>query len=405
MNKSLITRTFSLTIFLLSFLSDLKAQQVHLSKSDMFKLDFTRLAFKKKQVQSGDSKLQHAYQYLIKEADQLLKYQPVSVMYKTAIPPSGDKHDYMSIAPYWWPDPSKPNGLPYIRRDGEINPEVETYSDKENMPTLCEHIYMLSLAYYFSDDEKYAAHASKLIQVWFLDTATKMNPNLNFGQAVKGVTNGRAEGIIDTRHFIFVADAIRMLQHSSSWSLQNQSGMQKWFGDFLNWLQTSEIGLSEKNAKNNHGIWYDAQTLSLSLFLGEKDLARSIIARAAERLDKQSDNNGFFPLELARTTSLHYSVFILNAFTIIAQLADEVQVDFWNLETASGKSLKKAYAAAVPFLTKEKNWTNQQIRAFNAADAFPILRQAYLKYNCTSCMDAIQKDSKKTYDQLLMHLF
>jgi len=100
----------------------------------------------------------------------------------------------MSLAPYWWPDPSKPNGLPYIRKDGEVNPEVKNYPDKEQMPKLCENVNTLSLAYFYSRDEKYAKHAANLLRVWFWDPSTKMNPNLNFGQAVKGITNGRAEG-------------------------------------------------------------------------------------------------------------------------------------------------------------------------------------------------------------------
>ena len=47
---------------------------------------------------------------------------PVSVMEKRRTPPSGNKHDYMSMAPYWWPDSTKPDGLPFVRRDGHVYP-------------------------------------------------------------------------------------------------------------------------------------------------------------------------------------------------------------------------------------------------------------------------------------------
>ena len=337
---------------------------------------------------------------LEKDADALLSYGPVSVMQKTALPPSGDKHDYMSLAPYWWPDPSKPGGLPYIRKDGDINPEVKNYPDKNNMPVLCENIYKLSLAYHFSGKEAYARHAVLLIKAWFLDTATRMNPNLNYGQAVKGVTDGRAEGLIDSRCFIYLIEGIRLLDMTK----QDKDGLKTWFSAFLTWMQTSTIGLDEQNAKNNHGVWYDAQSLSIALFVDSTDLAHRIIARAADRLDKQMNDDGLFPLELERTTSLHYSVFALNAFFIIADLSSKTGTDFWTLTTPSGKSLGKAFNALLPYLSGEKTWTWKEIHPFNPADAVPLLMRGAEHYNCTSCEAIIQKTAPHGYNRLLIHI-
>ena len=36
---------------------------------------------------------------------------------KKLVAPSGDKHDYISVGTYWWPNPDTSDGLPYIRRD------------------------------------------------------------------------------------------------------------------------------------------------------------------------------------------------------------------------------------------------------------------------------------------------
>lgn len=153
------------------------------------------------------------------------------------------------------------------------------------MPKLCENLYTLGLAYYYSEKEKYAAHASKLMQVWFLDTATKMNPNLNCRQAVKGRTLGRAEGVIDTRQFIFALDGIQLIKKSKSWIKTNDADLKKWFTQFLAWLNTSEIGLDELNAKNNHGVWFDAQAISFADYIGDKKEVTKIIERATNRLD------------------------------------------------------------------------------------------------------------------------
>jgi hypothetical protein len=380
------------------------AQDSLLSKSDIIKLDFNTLAAKKIRVRSKDPALMPAYEQLLKDADRLLDYAPVSVMQKSIVPPSGDKHDYMSIAPYFWPDPSRPNGLPYINRDGVVNPEVRQYTDKTNMPVVCNNIYLLSLAYYFSNDEKYARHAGKLAEVWFLDTATRMNPNLTYGQAVKGVTEGRAAGLIDSRFFIWAIDGIRLLQTSRYWTTRDQASMKQWFSAFLGWMQTSRIGQQEMNSKNNHGVWYDAQSLAMALFADSIELAGKIVSRAADRLDRQMDTSGLFPLELSRTTSLHYSVFILNAFIVVAELSEQTSVNLWTVETPSGKSLKKAFQAILPFITREKPWPWPQIHEFNFYNAVPLLVADISKFHCHSCTEGLKNIEGQNYERSLFML-
>lgn len=380
------------TIFFLILSIGLYAQSsVQLSKTDMIKWNFQVLNTKRGIDFKNDKSLRPAYLKLIYDADSLLSYKPVSVMQKKDIPPSGNKHDYMSLAPYWWPDKSKPNGLPYIRRDGEVNPEVKNYPDKEQMPKLCENVNALALAYYYSGNENYAKHAAKLLRVWFLDSATKMNPNLNFGQAVKGITDGRAEGLIDTRQFIYAIDAIKFLKTSIHWTTQDEKGMQDWMSSFLNWLYTSKIGIDEMNAKNNHAVWFDAQALAIAIYVDNLDLAKKIIAVSKERLDKQMDKNGFFPLELERTTSLHYSVFILNAFNVVAELSEQIGVDYFQSKTASGKTLKMAFDAIMPYLLQQKNWTYPQIRPFGYTDAFPLILTAERRYGYKGSMTTLAK--------------
>jgi hypothetical protein len=322
---------------LLSLTFALYAQKGELSKSDMVKLDFKILAANKEKIKAKDASLMPAYNQLIIDADNALKFKAVSVMDKTDFPPSGDKHDYMSIGPYWWPDPSKPSGVPYIRKDGEVNPEVGNYSDKEYLPRLCENVYNLSLGYYFSGNEEYAKHASKLIKVWFLDSATAMNPNLKYGQAIKGVTDGRAEGLIEARHLIFLLDGVELIRNSENFKESKQKKLKKWMKAFLSWMQTSKIGIDERDAKNNHGVWFDATNIAIANYVGDKELANKIVNSAAERLDAQMDDKGYFPLELARTTSLHYTAFTLDAFTIIAQVSENTDTNFWTLKTKSNK--------------------------------------------------------------------
>ncbi|HEY0679684.1 MAG TPA: alginate lyase family protein, partial [Chitinophagaceae bacterium] len=360
-------------------------------KPGVFALDPANLKYNKARIARKDPEILPAYQQLLKDSDAALRFGPVSVMEKKHVPPSGSKHDYMSLAPYHWPDPSKPDGLPYIRKDGQTNPEVREYTDKEYQPKLCDLVHTLALAYYFSDNPAYAEHASRLLRVWFLDTATRMNPNLNFAQAIKGVNTGRGAGLIDTRHYVKVLDAIGLLTGSKHWKKEYQEGMKKWFSDFLNWMQTSSIGKDEMDAPNNHGAWYDAQRLAFALFIDSNQLAKNIVSSAMNRLDSQMAANGRFPLEMQRTISLHYSVFVMSAFMTIAQMADNADMDFWSYVSPSRKSLKKGFDELLPYLLGEKQWDGPQIKEFNYEDAVPLLKEAKARFDCAKCEEGVKR--------------
>jgi hypothetical protein len=363
---------------------------VNASPPVVFAFDGKALEKNKARINIKDPLIMPAYKQLLKDADKALEFGPVSVMDKKNDPPSGDKHDYMSLAPYFWPDPTKPNGLPYMRKDGETNPEVKDYKDKDYMPKLCDMVNTLALAYYFSGENKYAEHAAELLRVWFLDKATRMNPNLNYAQAIKGTNDGRGAGLIDSRHFIKLTDAIGLMQDSKKWTNADQEGMKQWFTDFLNWMRTSKNGTDEMHAKNNHGDWYDAQRLSLALFTGNTALAKKIVLNAQDRLDKQMNDAGMFTLEMERTTSLHYNGFALQAFFTIAQLAEHTEIDLWNYISPSGKSLKKAFNAYYPYISRQEKWTGQQIKEFDFEEGIPLMMEAVKRFGCKDCIQYIK---------------
>ena len=225
----------------------------------------------------ADRALGPALARLKEDADKALSAGPFSVVHKTVVPPSGDKRDYMSQAPYFWANPTSPTGLPYIRRDGERNPEVNKLPDHQSMDRMVEAVSTLALAYYFLDNEKYAARATQLLRVWFLDTPTRMNPNLQFGQAIPGINTGRGIGLIETRGLTRVVDAVGLFATSKSFTKQDRRGLEDWFRAFLTWMQEHKYGRDEAAALNNHGTYYDLQAASFALFLGERKLAREIL--------------------------------------------------------------------------------------------------------------------------------
>ncbi|MBK6936648.1 MAG: alginate lyase family protein [Chitinophagaceae bacterium] len=373
-------------------------------KPEVYSMDIKILEKSLGRINAKDAQILPAYNQLINDAEKAMKFGPVSVMEKKNQPPSGNKHDYMSLAPYHWPDPAKPDGLPYIRKDGETNPEVKEYKDKEYLPQLCANVQTLGLAYYFSGEKKYADHAAKLLQVWFLDSATRMNPNFNYAQAVKGVNTGRGAGMIDSRHFVKVMDAIGLIRPSKCWTKQSQEEMKKWVAGFLNWMQTSENGKDELDADNNHGVWYDAQRLALALYIGDSEHARKIVINAADRLDKQMDESGNFPKEMARTNSLHYTAFVMDAFFNIANMAPKAGIDFWTLKTTSGKSLQKGFDVLKPYLAGEKEWTGQQIKTFDFEEGYYLLAVGAKKLKCGNCTESLRQLAAEEFQKLRFNL-
>jgi len=350
--------------------------------SDFVLQDQAKLSAIKKQYQSGDAAISKEITALSAEADQDLTAGPFSVtLQKTRMAPSGDMHDYVSQAPYWWADSAKPDGKPYIRRDGERNPELKLLHDDSQMVKLCDVVKTLSSAYYFTGKEQYAQKAAELLKIWFVDPATRMNPNLNYAQYIPGINDGRGIGIIETRNLVAIPDAVAMLQGSKGLSDELTTGIKKWFIEYVEWLQTSKNGTSEHKELNNHGTNYDMQLVDFALFIGNTKLAHDVITKTSiPRFEKQFTLDGEQPLELARTKSWGYSSFNLEAWTRLSIMADKLGIDLWHTETKDGRGIKKCIVWMLPYLLKEKEWTYKQIEKMNYNEMLYICNVASAKY-------------------------
>jgi hypothetical protein len=330
---------------------------------------------------AADERVKTALGEVIAQADKALQLAPVSVMDKSITPPSGDKHDYMSQAPYWWPDPAKPDGKPYIRRDGERNPEINRLPDHDNLGRLASTVATLGLAYRLRADTRYAEHAARLTRVWFLDPATRMNPHLKFGQGIPGINEGRGIGIIETRGLPDLLDGIILISGSGAWSKADEDGLQQWMRAYLTWLTTSTYGQEESKNGNNHETWYDVQAVSLALYTGQRDFARKLLEESRRRIDRQFEPDGRQPRELERTRSFDYSEFNLAAFFNLALLGRRVDVDLWDYRSADGRSLRRGLEFLVPYAAGEKKWDFDQITPFRGSTISDILRRGAAGWN------------------------
>ena len=297
-----------------------------------------------------------AYRELIARADKALAAKPASVMDKRGIPVSGDRHDYVSLARYWWPNPANPKGA-YVRRDGDTNPDIESNRfDRSALSRMARDADTLALAFYYSGERKYAEGAARVIRTWFLDPATRMNPNMNFAQAVPGVSNGRPEGVLDGASFIGVIDAAGLVAPSGALTTAETAGLEGWFSRYLDWMLKSPNGKAEGKASNNHGLWYDAQVARFALFARRPEIARKIVTAFPKvRLALQVDASGALPEELTRTRSFHYSLYALGAAYTVADSAACLGIDLYRAEE-KGRSLRGATDYVAAWRRRAADW-------------------------------------------------
>ena len=373
---------FLATLFLIACIQTTTLAQAESSLPKVFVLNAKQLEEARDRIKRGDSKTKTAFLKLQSDADKALTAGPFSVTTKTITPPSGDKRDYMSQAPYFWPDPKSPNGLPYIRRDGERNPEIDKINNHRVLDQMQAAVETLSVAYFFTRDEKYAAKAGELLRAFFLNADTRMNPNLEYAQGIPGINTGRGIGLIETRGLTRVVDAVGLLRGANVWTEADQRGMENWFAQFLQWMLESKNGKDESAAKNNHGTYYDVQVVSFALFLGKRDLARNVLETAkTKRIAAQIEPDGRQPLELARTKAWSYSVGNLDGLMQLARLGENLDVDLWNYQTRDGRSIRKALNFLIPFAFSEKKWPYQQLGEWPPQMLFSLLRRAAVKYS------------------------
>jgi len=350
-------------------------------KGSLVALRAAELSRARASLQRSDTALRPAFGRLLDEAERALTVEPLSVTDKKRVPPSGDPHDYMSLGPYWWPDSTKPNGLPYVRRDGRRNPEIQDDYDAPRFKRMTDAVSTLALAYYFTAREPYAEHAARLLRVWFVDSATRMNPSLTYGQAIPGITDGRGIGIIETRGLVRLLDVIALLEPSPSLTASDRRELHAWMAAFLDWLLTSKNGREEQAARNNHGSWYDAQAAALALFLGRPALTRQIVQSSkTRRVAVQVEPDGRQPFELTRTRSFDYSVFNLEALMQLAELGQKVGVDLWHYQAPKGGSIKKALDYLAPYADTTRKWHDEQITPMEAIRLLEVLRMGELAF-------------------------
>jgi len=290
---------------------------------------------------------------ILAAATRYLQDQPVTVTTARSERSAGGIHDYYSEGDYWWPDPKNPGG-PYIRRDGMSNP-ANFNSHREAMVRLSLIVPTLAAAWELTGERKYADHAGRHLRAWFVDPATRMNPSLQYAQAISGITKGRGIGIIDTLHLVEPARAATLLMRAGA--LASGKKIQNWFADYLMWMRTSKNGQEERDAKNNHGSCWILQAGEFARFTQNSEVMTWCRDRFKTVLvPNQIAPNGSLPLELARTKPYSYSLFDMDVLCGIAQSLSTQTDDLWSFSTSDGRGLRKLMEFMYPYIKNRGAW-------------------------------------------------
>jgi beta-galactosidase len=294
---------------------------------------------------------------ILRGADAALSLPPPTITATRPPHPVGGPNDFHSSGDYWWPDPAKPDGLPYIRRDGETNPG-NFVAHRQAIADLRDAVAALAAARLVTGDDRYAVKADELLRAFFLDQATRMSPHLAYAQGVPGVSPGRAVGIIDGLHLIEVARAVAMLGREQALPAATVTGVTRWFADLCDWMVTSEHGRTEAAAKNNHSVAYFVQLAAFADLVGDEAILAECRRQFREVfVPEQMAMDGSFPRELVRTKPYGYSIFQLDQLATLCQILSNDENYLWDFELADGRGIRRAVNWLRPALADKASWT------------------------------------------------
>lgn len=311
-------------------------------------------------------------------ATKALRTPLVTIVDKAKPSPSGDAHDYISYARYWWPDPTKPDGLPFIRKDGHHNVEQVDAGDRKKIDHLVDSVTVLALGWSRLHREDCARRAGEWLRAWFVTPATRMKPALDYAQVRLGHNRnrGNASGVIDTRTLADLVEVLPLLSGSPALTPGEEAAIRLWFTEYFHWLETGPSAVEEHAARNNHGSWYLVQAVAIARYLGRADTARRLCEEDRARIAWQFEADGRQPLELARADALGYSHFNLAAQLQLAQQAHRLGVDLWHYAAPNGGSLKRGLDYLRPYNAAPEKWPHPQNAALARGFMDDLLAQA-----------------------------
>ena len=295
---------------------------------------------------------------------------------KVLVAASGDPHDYISVGPYFWPDPSKPDGKPWIEKDGQFNP-TRTQYDNGKMSKMAYRTEICALLWHFKRDKEAAEYAVKQLEYFFVAPETRMNPHLKYGQSVPGKVDGRPAGMIDALELLKVIDAVSMLSDYPGYTKELHAGLQKWFKQYATWMRTDKMAKKDWPVRQNHGLSYHTQIAAYMAFAGDMGAARGHLNILKKRIVESIREDGIQPAEVRRTNGWSYSNYALMIIMQGVGVGKNIGFDLLNAEELSGIRVRAAVDYLIQFIKNPEKWPYKEIIGFSANRLSQILAQMY----------------------------
>jgi hypothetical protein len=307
-------------------------------------------------------------QRILTAATKYVEQAPLTITAFPAERSAGGLHDFYSQADYFWPNPNDPNG-PYINRDGQSNPE-NFDEHRKVMVALSVQMPALTAAWLLTGNSRFGKRACDHLRAWFVTPETRMNPNLQFAQAVQGRSTGRSYGIIDTLHLVEVARAASFLMPQML-NAPDRVGVSAWFSAYLEWLLNSDRGRQERDTINNHAMCWALQAAEFAHLVGNDTIREEVYRRYREvLLPGQTAIDGSFPKELARTKPYSYSIFNFDVMACLCQSLNGLTPTPSSFRLPDGRGLSKAAEFIYPYLKDKSAW--KWAKDVEHFDALPV---------------------------------
>jgi hypothetical protein len=318
----------------------------------------------------------------LNKANIILTQTIPTILDKSVTAPSGDKHDYLSVQMYYWPDPTKPGGIPYISRDGVRNPETDNkFPDRRHFDQVLRNVPWLARAAYITGQLQYKDQALKYVRTWFIAPQTRMNPNLNYAGFPPGARKSDPSSIVEIHSLPEFLEGVRLLEVQNAFTPAEEEALHNWMRSLLVWLRTSTPGKIASMDGSNRGIHYEAVVSALALYVGDRESVIWSIEETKKRhLNKELAADGSLPQELRRSNSLGYSRFALEGLFEQATYASSIKIDLWHYKAPNGAGIRSALDFIFPYLVGEQKWPYQQIEPIPPANYFALLYQAESVY-------------------------
>jgi hypothetical protein len=214
----------------------------------------------------------------------------------------------------------------------------------------------LTSAWLLTGERRYGEQACAHLRAWFINPATRMNPNLEYAQGVHGVSTGRSYGIIDTLHLTEVARAASLVAPRLL-SSGDRAALNDWFHSYLEWMKTSDKGQKEHAALNNHATCWALQAAEYARLIADSETRNELRRQYIDiLLPGQMGQDGSFPTELARTKPYSYSIFNFDVMTMLCVSLKGTGEDLLRYHLPDGRGICKAAEFLFPYLNDKNKW-------------------------------------------------